>query len=263
MGNCSYFLSFKDERITGSKNYNQTWLTMKYNLKKSKVCQDREHKPAEEGWQWVRQAEWHATCLSQAEGLITTTGVARTKFHSPSKLGYIFSLWKYDWTINGCCSNSFFFNYYYCNIELIVLLCTGIWHPKSRSQMPGENYHEPQEPWSAAPTGASRAPGQGALLTHKAECQNWGKETRGQQWPWRTKGAPRRAHSSHHAQGNRIMCSATGEICLLTYTAFIQTGRNHITTTDGGTKLPTVAEPEPSSWSQEQISMKANSTRTG
>lgn len=102
--------------------------------------------------------------------------------------------------------------FYYCNIELTVLLCTGIWQPKSRNHMLRKNDHEPHELLLAPPTGASQAPGQGVLLTHKAVSQNWGKETRWEQWPRRTKRACRRAHSSHHAKGNWIMCSATGEI---------------------------------------------------
>lgn len=143
-----------------------------------------------------------------------------------------------------------FFNY--CNIELTVLLYTGIWHPKSKSHMLG---NEPHEPWLDPPDRHQPS------TRSRSAPDTQGKETRGQQWPPRTKGAPRRAHSSRHAKGNWIMCSATGEICLLTYSALIQIGRKHIPTTDGWTKLPTVVEPEPPSWNQEQSSRKANSTR--
>lgn len=115
--------------------------------------------------------------------------------------------------------------------------------------------NEPHEPWLAPPDRHQPS------TRSRSAPDTQGKETRGQQWPPRTKGAPRRAHSSRHAKGNWIMCSATGEICLLTYSALIQIGRKHIPTTDGWTKLPTVVEPEPPSWNQEQSSRKANSTR--
>lgn len=101
--------------------------------------------------------------------------------------------------------------YYNCNTELTSLLCTGIWHPKSRNCMLRKGNHEAHEPWLAPPDrhqASTRT--RSAPDTHKVVSQNWGKETRWQQRPWRTKGAPRRAQSSRHAKGNGIMCSATG-----------------------------------------------------
>lgn len=89
--------------------------------------------------------------------------------------------------------------------------------------MLGKVNHEPHEPWLAPParhqpsTRPRSVPDTRGCVT---ELRKGDQVTASM-----TKGAPRGAHSSHHAKGNRIMCSATGETCLLTYTALIHIGR--------------------------------------
>lgn len=153
--------------------------------------------------------------------------------------------------------------YYYCNIELTVLLCTGIWQPKSRNHMLRKNNHEPHELWLAPPdrrqpsTRSRSAPDTQSCVT---------KLRKGDQVTATTMEDKRGSQKSPQQPSckrklNRVQ--SQGRFCLLTYTALIQIGRKNIPTTDGWTKLPTVVEPEPHSWNQEQTSMKANSPRTG
>lgn len=112
-------------------------------------------------------------------------------------------------------------------------------------------------------TSTSQAPGQGGSLAHKVVWQNWWKETRWQEQPWRRKGAPRRTHGWNHAKGNWPRHSVIETICLLTYTVVIQMGRKHSPKTAWWTKSPTMAEPDPPPSNQEQTWVKVNSMRTG
>lgn len=113
-------------------------------------------------------------------------------------------------------------------------------------------------------TSTSQAPGQEGSMALAVVLQNWWKETRWQEQPRRKKGAPRRTHGNNHAKGNWSKHWAMELFAFLPILLLFKWEGNIASPkTARWTKSPTVVEPDPSAWNQEQTSVKVNGMRTG